>query len=97
MFLPYASHKNSARTREGPNFILPFRPDKGEIGDVLLLTKPLGTQAAVNFHQWLDSPEKMLLLDGFSERDIKKAYFRAMDSMARLNRTGEHGSSFRPA
>ena len=35
-----------------------FRPDAAEVGDVLVITKPLGTQIAVNAHQWLDSPDK---------------------------------------
>lgn len=59
------------------------------IGDVLVLTKPLGTQVAGNAYQWLDVPEKwnrIKLVVG--EDDIRKAYQRAMFSMARLNRTG---------
>lgn len=31
-----------------------FRPDNAVPGDVLVLTKPLGTQVAVAVHQWLD-------------------------------------------
>jgi hypothetical protein len=33
-------------------------PDSAVVGDVLVLTKPLGTQVAVNAHQWLDQPER---------------------------------------
>ena len=33
-------------------------PDGAKAGQVLLLTKPLGTQIAVNAHQWIDLPEK---------------------------------------
>merc|ERR1711902_177366 len=29
-----------------------IEPYNGEIGDVLVLTKPLGTQIAVNVHEW---------------------------------------------
>lgn len=29
-----------------------IRPDQLQIGDVIVLTKPLGTQVAVNAHQW---------------------------------------------
>jgi len=29
-----------------------IRPIHAQIGDVLVLTKPLGTQLAVNGHQW---------------------------------------------
>lgn len=70
-----------------PNeFIL---PDGAEIGDVLVLTKPLGTQIAVNAHQWLDFPEKWARIKHvISKPDVRKAYRRAMDSMSRLNRTG---------
>lgn len=31
-----------------------LRPDNAVPGDVLVLTKPLGTQVAVAVHQWLD-------------------------------------------
>lgn len=34
--------------------VLFFRPDNAVPGDVLVLTKPLGTQVAVAVHQWLD-------------------------------------------
>ena len=33
---------------------LPCRPTQGVAGDVIVLTKPLGTQIAVNAHQWID-------------------------------------------
>ncbi len=64
-------------------------PDSAVVGDVLVLTKPLGTQVAVNAHQWLDQPERWNRIKlVVSEEDVRKAYQRAMDSMARLNRTG---------
>ena len=31
-----------------------LRPDGAKQGDVIILTKPLGTQVAVNAHQWLE-------------------------------------------
>lgn len=66
------------------------RPDCAVVGDVLVLTKPLGTQVAVNAHQWLDQPERWNRIKlVVSEDDVRKAYQRAMDSMARLNKTGE--------
>lgn len=34
--------------------LLSSRPDNAVPGDVLILTKPLGTQVAVAVHQWLD-------------------------------------------
>jgi len=64
-------------------------PDNAVVGDVLVLTKPLGTQVAVNAHQWLDFPDRWNRIKlVVSEEDVRKAYLRAMDSMARLNRTG---------
>jgi hypothetical protein len=41
------------------------RPDGAEVGDVLVITKPLGTQIAVNAHQWLDFPDKWSRFDKF--------------------------------
>lgn len=65
------------------------RPDNAVIGDVLVLTKPLGTQVAVNAHQWLDQPDRWNRIKlVVSEDDVRKAYQRAMDSMSRLNRIG---------
>ena len=59
------------------------------VGDVLVLTKPLGTQIAVNAHQWLDQPERWnRIKQVISKEEARKGYQRAMDSMARLNRTG---------
>merc|ERR1711948_176667 len=63
--------------------------DSAVVGDVLVLTKPLGTQVAVNAHQWLDQPERWNRIKlVVSEEDVRKAYQRSMDSMARLNRIG---------
>ncbi|MBZ3878621.1 Selenide, water dikinase 2 [Sciurus carolinensis] len=67
-----------------PNeFIMP-----DNAGDVLVLTKPLGTQVAANAHQWLDNPErwnkiKMVV----SREEVELAYQEAMFNMATLNRT----------
>lgn len=63
-------------------------PDNSLVGDVLVLTKPLGTQVAVNAHQWLEQSERWNRIKlVVTEDDVKKAYMRAMDSMSRLNRT----------
>lgn len=65
------------------------RPDSAVVGDVLVLTKPLGTQVAVNAYQWLDQPDRWNRIKlVVSEDDVRKAYQRAMFSMSRLNRTG---------
>lgn len=64
-------------------------PNAAVAGDVLVLTKPLGTQVACNAYQWLHSKSdkwnrvKMICTD----EDVEKAYHDAMFSMARLNRT----------
>jgi selenide,water dikinase len=63
-------------------------PDSAVVGDMLLLTKPLGTQVAVNAHQWLDSPEKWNKIKMVvSREEVVVAYQEAMFSMATLNRT----------
>ena len=54
------------------------------------MTKPLGTQVAVNAYQWLDQSDRWNRIKlVVSEDDVRKAYQRAMFSMARLNRTGK--------
>lgn len=66
-------------------------PDGAEVGDVLVLTKPLGTQVAANAHQWLDTNnvEKWnRVATVASEDEVRHAYQRAMNNMARLNRVG---------
>ena len=35
-----------------------LRPERAVPGAVLVLTKPLGTQLAVNGHQWLHQPDR---------------------------------------
>ncbi|XP_066840760.1 selenide, water dikinase 2-like [Anser cygnoides] len=63
-------------------------PDSAVPGDVLVLTKPLGTQVAVTAHQWLDNPERWNKLKLVVTREeVELAYQEAMFSMAMLNRT----------
>jgi len=63
-------------------------PDNAIVGDVLVLTKPLGTQVSCVAFQWLDLPDKWSAIKlVVTEEDVRKAYHRAMDSMSRLNRT----------
>lgn len=66
-------------------------PEGAKPGDVLLLTKPLGTQVAVNAHQWLEEEgEKWQKIEsrGSSRDEVKAAFRAATLSMARLNLTG---------
>lgn len=66
------------------------RPDNAIEGDVLVLTKPLGTQIAVNLHQWLADDTKWNNFSSILTKDeAEKAYQRAMSSMARLNQSGK--------
>uniref|UniRef100_A0A8C2LM85 Selenide, water dikinase 2 n=1 Tax=Cricetulus griseus TaxID=10029 RepID=A0A8C2LM85_CRIGR len=63
-------------------------PDSAVVGDVLVLTKPLGTQVAANAHQWLDNPEKWNKIKMVvSREEVELAYQEAMFNMATLNRT----------
>ncbi|XP_063480765.1 selenide, water dikinase 1-like isoform X2 [Symphalangus syndactylus] len=67
-------------------------PDNAVPGDVLVLTKPLGTQVAVAVHQWLDIPEKWNKIKlVVTQEDVELAYQEAMMNMARLNRTTSGG------
>jgi selenide,water dikinase len=63
-------------------------PDNAVVGDVLVLTKPLGTQVSVIAYQWLEQPDRWNRIKlVVTEDDVRKAYLRSMDSMSRLNRT----------
>ncbi|NWI01189.1 SPS2 dikinase, partial [Tichodroma muraria] len=64
------------------------RPDSAVPGDVLVLTKPLGTHMAVTAHQWLDIPERWNKIKLVVTREeVELAYQEAVSSMATLNRT----------
>lgn len=67
-------------------------PEHAQVGDVLVLTKPLGTQLAVNAHQWLKDPNFAhkwdLIKDSVTEEQVEAAYSTAIRSMRRLNKTG---------
>lgn len=65
-------------------------PDQAEAGDVLVLTKPLGTQIAVNAHQWCEEPGGKwwkAVQNVVTKEEVVEAYQAATRSMARLNRT----------
>jgi len=66
-----------------------IRPESAVVGDVLVLTKPLGTQVVVNAYQWMHQHGKFdRIKDVVSTDTVKRAYNVSIASMARLNRTG---------
>jgi len=63
-------------------------PENAVAGDVIVLTKPLGTQIAVNVNQWMYNSEKWQRIEHLiTKEEGGRAYDYAMRSMARLNRT----------
>lgn len=76
----------SSTCREGEDFI---RPVHGEPGDVIVLTKPLGTQLAVNMFEWLRTAAKFNRVRAvLSVEDVVASYKMAMESMSTLNLEG---------
>lgn len=68
-----------------------IRPTGIVAGDVLVLTKPIGGQLAVNLKQWLKRPSlvyKSCIEGRMSEEEIEELYHRGADNMSRLNRNG---------
>ncbi|KAG5465126.1 hypothetical protein LSCM4_00578 [Leishmania orientalis] len=60
-------------------------------GDILVLTKPLGCQVAVNLKQWLLRPSPLYeetIAGHITPGEIEELYNMATDSMRRLNREG---------
>ena len=45
----------------GSASLIDSRPDQSVAGDVIVLTKPLGTQIAVNAHQWVNGGTEKFL------------------------------------
>ncbi|TMW60187.1 hypothetical protein Poli38472_000229 [Pythium oligandrum] len=63
-----------------------IRPVNAVPGDVIILTKPLGTQVAVNFFQWRKKPERWQRVEHIAtEEDAAEAFLTATESMTRLN------------
>eukprot|EP00547_Thalassionema_nitzschioides_P002060 CAMPEP_0194209034 /NCGR_PEP_ID=MMETSP0156-20130528/7300_1 /TAXON_ID=33649 /ORGANISM="Thalassionema nitzschioides, Strain L26-B" /LENGTH=391 /DNA_ID=CAMNT_0038936119 /DNA_START=18 /DNA_END=1193 /DNA_ORIENTATION=- len=63
--------------------------DGAKVGDVVVLTKPLGTQVAVNVHQWKNSTGNKHwkeCLSHITEDDASLMMHEAVCSMARLNK-----------
>lgn len=65
--------------------------DGAQVGDVLVLTKPLGTQVAVNVHQWKNTSNNrhwLLCQEFITDEQADDMMHDAVCSMARLNRNG---------
>mmetsp|Transcript_17288 Transcript_17288/g.69511 ORF Transcript_17288/g.69511 Transcript_17288/m.69511 type:complete len:311 (+) Transcript_17288:206-1138(+) len=62
-------------------------PESAVPGNVIVLTKPLGTQLAVNAKQWLGGHHGTTNLGDLTSEQVERAYETAQASMARLNRT----------
>lgn len=63
-----------------------IRPENAVMGDVIILTKPLGTQVAVNLFQWKKMPERWDRVENVVTReDADVAFQMASESMSRLN------------
>jgi selenide,water dikinase len=86
VFNPWPIIGGTAMSCCSPNeFIMPVN---ARAGDVLVLTKPLGTQVAVNVNVWLQCPDRpnwekakaIITLD-----QAYDAYNKAIESMTRLN------------
>uniref|UniRef100_A0A913ZRD1 Selenide, water dikinase n=1 Tax=Patiria miniata TaxID=46514 RepID=A0A913ZRD1_PATMI len=61
-------------------------PDNAVVGDVLVLTKPLGTQVAVNAYQWMSNPDDWKKISAVvTKEEVETAYEEAKYHMADLN------------
>jgi len=62
-------------------------PEGAVPGDVLVLTKALGTQVASNVHQWLEKPDRWQRIEKVMEKEeALVAFVKATRSMCRLNK-----------
>ncbi|TPP67238.1 Selenide water dikinase [Fasciola gigantica] len=64
-------------------------PNRAEKGDLLVLTKPLGTQVAVNVHQWMHDQHTFWtqnLQQITTEDEVESLFSAAAMSMTHLNR-----------
>lgn len=72
--------------------VFSFRSQQTDIGDVLVLTKPIGTHIACLASQWLthDKEKWSRIKVVISEEEVEKAYQRALAVMSRLNKSGRY-------
>lgn len=63
------------------------QPVDATVGDVIVLTKPLGTTVALTVSEWMQQPEKKSkLMLTITEESVERARSRAIDCMIRTNR-----------
>jgi len=63
------------------------QPVDATVGDVIVLTKPLGTMVALTISEWMKQSEKRSrLMLTITEESVEKARSRAIDCMIRTNR-----------
>jgi selenide,water dikinase len=64
-------------------------PENAVPGDLIILTKPMGTQISVNVKQWMNTPRwEERIGDLITVEEGERAYRVAMASMSRLNKIG---------
>ncbi|EFO92859.1 CRE-SELD-1 protein [Caenorhabditis remanei] len=63
-----------------------IKVDRAIPGDVLVLTKPIGGQVAVNSYEWIKKNNGKIEELGLDTAKIKKAFKQACEQMSRLNR-----------
>lgn len=64
-----------------------INPMNAQIGDVLVLTKPLGVQIACNVNRWRDNPAKWeSVLNAISDEEANTLFDTAVQNMCRLNK-----------
>ncbi|KAK5972708.1 AIRS domain-containing protein, partial [Trichostrongylus colubriformis] len=63
-----------------------IRVDQAKPGDVLVLTKPIGGQVAVNSYEWLKKKNGRVEELGLDEGKIVRAFQQVTEQMTRLNR-----------
>lgn len=67
-------------------------PVSAVVGDVLVLTKPLGTQVAVNVNEWRQREDRKArwaqALEVFTAEEAHESFALAQESMSRLNKEG---------
>lgn len=72
-------------TPDNNEIIMPYN---GEEGDVLVLTKPIGTQVLSNVYQWFKNKDErwQKVKNLITEQELAAVYHRGAESMATLNR-----------